>query len=137
MNEKLASTKDLDENFEIVLPFKGVDIPFETQVSNREQNRKTIVYSGIRIHYLSNIYFQQYKELAADIRQFYFKNAPIDSRTKSEYTTFLSDANFAYHSHKAAEIHARKSKGKTFYYQQVLVGNQLDWQKYKRFFFSS
>jgi len=56
-----------------------------------------------------------YKEIALKIRKHYFaKDGNINTSHATNYIRFLSDVVFGYGMHKTAEIHALKSKGKTF-----------------------
>lgn len=58
---------------------------------------------------------QQYKNLAKEIREFYFKDAAIDENTLKPYIDLLSDVNFAYGINKAVKRHAAKTNSKTYF----------------------
>lgn len=61
---------------------------------------------------------QEYKEMFAEIRNFYFgEDGDINNETIAELTDLHSDVFFAYGIDKSAKIHAKKSSGKTFYYR--------------------
>lgn len=60
---------------------------------------------------------QEYQEIAAKIRKFYFKDTIIDERSLLQYLKLLSDINFAYGIDKSARKHALKSNANTFYYR--------------------
>lgn len=65
-------------------------------------------------------YFQEYRAVNNEIRQFYFGNDVIDNSKSAEYVSLLSDVNMLYGIDKAAKLHAIKSKGKTYYARLVL-----------------
>lgn len=63
---------------------------------------------------------QEYKRIASEIREFYFKGAAIDEKTLIQYIDLLSDINFAYGIDKSARQHAEKTNQKTFYARYLL-----------------
>lgn len=61
---------------------------------------------------------KEYKEMFAEIRDFYFgEDGSINNETLTELTDLYSDVFLAYGIDKSAKIHAQKSSGKTFYYR--------------------
>ncbi|XP_031621135.1 uncharacterized protein LOC116339416 [Contarinia nasturtii] len=79
---------DLDTNFTLKLPFRYFNFSFESD---------------------------QYREIANEVRKFYFGDAVINEQMMMEYINLLSDLNFVYPNYKAAKMHQKKSKGRAFY----------------------
>lgn len=84
--------------------------------------------------------FQEYKQIAQEIREFYFKDAAIDEKTLNQYIEMLSDINFAYGIDKAVKRHATKTNSKTYYLRWVVILMQniyfiqnYDWFFWNRF----
>lgn len=122
---------DLQDQFNLPLPFRGVNLSFESPVSCKEKqsifrSERFLLHSffysfGVIFnwYFLWSYEIQKYRELANEIRDFYFKNAPINNSTRNQYLLLLSDINFVYHSAKAAFIHGEKASGKSFLFQWV------------------
>lgn len=64
---------------------------------------------------MNKLFFQDYRQIAQEIRQFYFGNDAITAEKLPKYVDLSSDMNFGYFINKAAKTHATKMKGKTFY----------------------
>lgn len=61
-----------------------------------------------------------YKDISSKIRKHYFGGDGTISRShKTNHIDFLSDTFFAYGIHKAIQIHASKSTGKTYNWMYV------------------
>lgn len=69
-------------------------------------------------------YFQEYRAVNKEIRQFYFGNHVIDRSKTVQYVKLLSDLNACYGIDKAVKWNASKSKGKT-YYARLVFRKQL------------
>lgn len=62
--------------------------------------------------------FQEYRELADEVRQYYFgANSIIDNDNIVAYIDMLSDIFIFYHLDKSAKLQANASTGKTFYFR--------------------
>lgn len=74
-------------------------------------------YSCNFIHFGENI--QKYKQLRAEVQQYYFKNATIKDVPDDQFVSLLSDMNFIYHSGKAGIIHGLEQGSVAYFYQWV------------------
>lgn len=52
-----------------------------------------------------------------DVRAFYFGDKPIGENSLKEFVKLLSDVFFIYGIDKSVKAQAKRSDGKTFYYQ--------------------
>lgn len=60
---------------------------------------------------------QKYREILAQIRQFYFGDDEINEQQLAQFIALFSDLNFAHGVDQTAKMHANKSNGKAFYYR--------------------
>lgn len=54
-----------------------------------------------------------------DVRKFYFGDKPVDANSLQEFVKLLSDVFFIYGIDKSVKAQAKRSEGKTYYYQWV------------------
>ncbi|XP_031624710.1 esterase B1-like isoform X2 [Contarinia nasturtii] len=80
--------KDISNDFNLLLPFKGLQLPVGSD---------------------------NYRNLTSEIFKFYFGDNAIDKRSLKQYVAMLSDLNVGYEVDKTVKIHATRSDGKTFY----------------------
>lgn len=62
-------------------------------------------------------YSKEYEHMIQDVRKFYFADKPVDANTLQEFVKLLSDVFFVYGIDKSVKAQAKRSTGKTFYYQ--------------------
>lgn len=84
------SLKPFDEHFEVMLPSGGLIYSFDTD---------------------------RYRVYKDKIRKFYFGDNPVNERTLSEYIDLMNDVIFVYGIDQSAKAQAKRSTGRTFYYQ--------------------
>lgn len=108
------SLEHLNENFNVELPFRGCDLAFESEVSGNCWAK--YAYHNLIFNYSHKN--QGYKELAGEIRRFYFgEDAHIDGNKLTEYIDMMSDVFFFRHIDMATRLLANASTGKTFYFR--------------------
>lgn len=67
---------------------------------------------------LNYSYFsKEYDNMIKDVRKFYFGDKPVDANSLQEFVKLLSDVFFIYGIDKSVKAQAKRSTGKTFYYQ--------------------
>lgn len=113
---KLYDVEGLNSNFSIPLPFRSLHLSQDSDVSICFSYKSKIVW----IYSEYSNYFQEFRAINKEIRQFYFGNDTIDKSKTPEYVSLISDLNIIYGVDKAAKLHALKSKGETFYARLVL-----------------
>ncbi|KAJ6641664.1 Esterase B1, partial [Pseudolycoriella hygida] len=97
-------------NPKLLEPF---DKTFQLQLT---RNRVETYYDG-----------DEYKQLAKEIRNFYFKeDAPISNETLAEYNDLMSDLFMIYGIDKSARAHAKHSNGGKSYYYRFSVEGRLN-----------
>ncbi|XP_055303123.1 carboxylic ester hydrolase-like [Sitodiplosis mosellana] len=89
---------DFLNNFNISLPFRGLEIPLDSN---------------------------EYRRLVDEVRRFYFEDNLQNDQAMKKYVELLSDLNYGYGTDKAVRVHVAKSKGKT-YYQRFSVYTKLN-----------
>lgn len=82
--------KTFDDRFEIQLPLKELNYSY---------------------------FSDEYNEMVTDIRKYYFGDKLINRDTLAQFVKLLTDVFFIYGIDKSAKIQAKRSTGKTFYYQ--------------------
>lgn len=71
---------------------------------------------------LNYSYFsKEYDSMIKDVRKFYFGDKPVDANSLQEFVKLLSDVFFIYGIDKSVKAQAKRSTGKTFYYQWVFL----------------
>lgn len=107
-----------DQQFEIQLPMKNAKLKFNSKV-------KSIVHRiWLKWDTLSPFLLQlkqQYKEIAMEMRNYYFGNKRISNETFYELSKLMSDIWFNYGIDVSARIQANKSTGQTFFYTWVWI----------------
>ncbi|XP_031636633.1 esterase B1-like [Contarinia nasturtii] len=99
--QTLYPLEQLDRNFSIPFPFKNTTLQYDSP---------------------------KYTELAAEVREFYFKDAAINEQSLIQYLKLFSDILFTYGIDKAAKLHATKLFAKSYYFQ-FSVDSKLNVQK--------
>lgn len=108
--------EDSEDDFELVLPFRGVDLPADSQVSWAENSQTKASASNLAL-IPQHFAIQEYRRLSQEVHNLYFGARPADASARTSFINLMSDMNFAYHSAKSAKVHAQRSSAKTFLYQ--------------------
>ena len=82
--------KPFDEQFKLRLPLIGLDYSFESEA------------------------WPVYRD---EIRKFYFGDKPVNEETRDLYVKLLDDAVFVYGIDQSVRAQAKRSTGRTYYYQ--------------------
>lgn len=121
MLNEVYDYKGLDRNFTLRLPFRGEsNVDYDSPVSFICLF-VSLSFCKFKRSSISMLFsFQEYHEIANEIRSFYFKDHAIDENMLEQYIDMLSDLNYAYGIYKSARQHTAKTTSKSFYYRWVL-----------------
>lgn len=109
-----ALLKMIDRQFEMEFPLQHTKLKFHTKVRQTSDFRYFLrPHSWIHFRFRS----QQYREIASEMRNYYFGDKHIDNRTLQEFSKMMSDIWFNYGIDLSARIQANKSNADTFFYK--------------------
>lgn len=102
-----SALKEYDANFDVVIPFKDLNLPETPEVRiHKRFHRNILNLLGFSWHFI---------QISEAIRKFYFGDLPIDENTLVNFYEYLSDLNFINDVDRGVKLHVAHSKGKTYY----------------------